>query len=60
MLHKNTVYVDGAREDCYVEVALQYNDTYTENTFSFVNSINTTEGGTHLIGFRSGLDAGIQ
>ncbi len=55
VLHKNTVYVDGAREDCYVEVALQYNDTYTENTFSFANSINTTEGGTHLIGFRSAL-----
>lgn len=55
VLHRNPVYVDGSREDCYVEVALQYNDTYTENIFSFANSINTTEGGTHLIGFRSAL-----
>jgi DNA gyrase subunit B len=55
VLHKNPVYVDGSREDCYVEVAIQYNDTYTENIFSFANSINTTEGGTHLIGFRSAL-----
>jgi len=55
VLHRSPVYVDGAREDCYVEVAIQYNDTYTENIFSFANSINTTEGGTHLIGFRSAL-----
>jgi DNA gyrase subunit B len=55
VLHKDPVYVSGAREDCFVEVALQYNDTYAENTFSFANSINTTEGGTHMIGFRSAL-----
>ena len=55
VLHKTPIYVDGAREDCYVEVAIQYNDTYAENIFSFANSINTTEGGTHLIGFRSAL-----
>ena len=55
VLHKDPIYVDGAREDCYVEVALQYNDTYAENIFSFANSINTTEGGTHMIGFRSAL-----
>jgi DNA gyrase subunit B len=55
VLHKNPIYIDGSREDCYVELALQYNDTYTENIFSFANSINTTEGGTHLIGFRSAL-----
>ncbi|MBA4396244.1 MAG: DNA topoisomerase (ATP-hydrolyzing) subunit B [Syntrophus sp. (in: bacteria)] len=55
VLHKDPIYVNGAREDCFVEVALQYNDTYAENTFSFANSINTTEGGTHMIGFRSAL-----
>ena len=55
VLHKDPIFVNGAREDCYVEVALQYNDTYTENIFSFANSINTTEGGTHMIGFRSAL-----
>jgi DNA gyrase subunit B len=55
VLHKNPIYVSGSREDCFVEVALQYNDTYIENIFSFANSINTTEGGTHLIGFRSAL-----
>ena len=55
VLHKNPVYIDGSREDCHVELALQYNDTYAENIFSFANSINTTEGGTHLIGFRSAL-----
>lgn len=55
VLHKDPIYVSGAREDCFVEVALQYNDTYAENTFSFANSINTTEGGTHMIGFRSAL-----
>ena len=55
VLHKNPLYVSGSREDCQVEVALQYNDTYIENIFSFANSINTTEGGTHLVGFRSAL-----
>jgi len=55
VLHKDPIYVSGAREDCEVEVALQYNDTYAENIFSFANSINTTEGGTHMIGFRSAL-----
>lgn len=55
VLIKNPIYISGSRDDCSVEVALQYNDTYTENIFSFANSINTTEGGTHLIGFRSAL-----
>ncbi len=55
VLHKNPILITGSREDCLVEVALQYNDTYAENIFSFANSINTTEGGTHLIGFRSAL-----
>ena len=55
VLHKSPIFITGSREDCLVEVALQYNDTYAENLFSFANSINTTEGGTHLIGFRSAL-----
>jgi DNA gyrase subunit B len=55
VLHKKPVYFDGAKEDCMVEVALQYNDTYAESIFSFANSINTTEGGTHLSGFKSAL-----
>jgi len=55
VLHKSPIFITGSKEDCQVEVALQYNDTYAENIFSFANSINTTEGGTHLIGFRSAL-----
>jgi DNA gyrase subunit B len=55
VLHKNPIFVSGAKEDCSVEVALQYNETYLDNIFSFANSINTTEGGTHMIGFRSAL-----
>jgi DNA gyrase subunit B len=55
VLHKKPIYFDGAKEDCQVEVALQYNDTYTEIIFSYANSINTTEGGSHLSGFKSAL-----
>lgn len=55
VLHREPIYVMGSREDCQVEVAIQYNDTYAENVFSFANSINTTEGGTHMVGFRSAL-----
>jgi len=55
VLHREPIYVIGSREDCQVEVAIQYNDTYAENVFSFANSINTTEGGTHMVGFRSAL-----
>ncbi len=58
-LHKKPIYISGEREDCQVEVALQYNDSYMENIFSFANSINTTEGGTHLVGFRSALTRAI-
>ncbi|MEA1935605.1 MAG: DNA topoisomerase (ATP-hydrolyzing) subunit B [Thermodesulfobacteriota bacterium] len=54
-LHKKPVFISGSKEDCGVEVAIQYNDTYAENIFSFANTINTTEGGTHLVGFRSAL-----
>jgi DNA gyrase subunit B len=54
-LHKNPIYIKGEKDQCAIEVAFQYNDTYTENVFSYANSINTTEGGTHLIGLRSAL-----
>jgi DNA gyrase subunit B len=55
VLHAKPVYVEGVKDDVRVEVALQYNDTYMENVFSFANNINTAEGGTHLIGLRSAL-----
>lgn len=49
------IYVDGIKNGIPVELALQYNDTYTENVHSYVNNINTIEGGTHVAGFRRGL-----
>jgi DNA gyrase subunit B len=54
-LHEKPVYVEGRKDDYTVEVALQYNDTYNENIFSFANNIDTIEGGTHLIGFKAAL-----
>ena len=54
-LHPDPIHVSGQRDEALVDVALQYNDTYAENIFAFANSINTTEGGTHLSGFRSAL-----
>jgi DNA gyrase subunit B len=47
--------MEGTKNDIQIEVAIQYNDTYTEKIFSFANNINTTEGGFHLIGFKAGL-----
>ena len=49
------IYVEGNKQGIPVELALQYNDTYSENVFSYVNNINTIEGGTHVAGFRMGL-----
>jgi DNA gyrase subunit B len=49
------IYIDGTKQGIPVELALQYNDTYTENVHSYVNNINTIEGGTHVAGFRRGL-----
>jgi DNA gyrase subunit B len=54
-LHKEIVYIDTVRDEIGIELAFQYNDGYNENVFSFVNNINTHEGGTHLTGFKSGL-----
>ncbi len=54
-LHPEVVYIDTERDDMAIELAFQYNDGYNENVFSFVNNINTHEGGTHLTGFKSGL-----
>jgi DNA gyrase subunit B len=54
-IHRESFYISKEINDSCVEVSLQYNDGYIDNTFSFANYINTTEGGTHLAGFRSAL-----
>ncbi|XEC95014.1 DNA topoisomerase (ATP-hydrolyzing) subunit B [Paenibacillus tarimensis] len=55
VMHDQPIYVEGAKDHIHVEVALQYNDSYTENIYSFANNINTHEGGTHESGFKSAL-----
>lgn len=59
VLHPNPIYLSGARETTLVEIAIQYNDSYVENIFSFVNNINTQEGGTHLSGFKIALTRAV-
>ncbi|SHI11220.1 DNA gyrase subunit B [Clostridium collagenovorans DSM 3089] len=54
-VHKEPVYIEGKKDDYIVELALQYNDSYTENIFAFANNIDTIEGGTHLAGFKAAL-----
>lgn len=54
-LYEDIIYCEGMKDDVYVEVAFQHNDAYTENVYSFVNNINTPEGGTHLTGFRTAV-----
>lgn len=54
-LYENIMYFEGTKNNVYVEVAMQHNDSYTESSYSFVNNINTPEGGTHLVGFRNAL-----
>ncbi len=54
-LHNEVVYIDTQRDDIGIELAFQYNDGYNENVFSFVNNVNTHEGGTHLTGFKAAL-----
>ena len=54
-LYDTVIYCEGKKDNVLVEVAMQHNDSYTENIYSFVNNINTPEGGTHLTGFRNAL-----
>ncbi len=54
-IYDDILYFEGTKDNVYVEVAMQHNDSYTESSYSFVNNINTPEGGTHLAGFRNAL-----
>ena len=54
-LYEQVIYCEGTKEGVYVEVSMQHNDSYTENIYTFVNNINTPEGGTHLTGFKNAL-----
>ena len=54
-LYAPVIYCEGMKDNVYVEVAMQHNDSYTENIYTFVNNINTQEGGTHLSGFKTAL-----
>lgn len=54
-IYNQILYFEGTKNNVYVEVAMQHNDSYTESSYSFVNNINTPEGGTHLIGFRNAI-----
>ena len=54
-LYDKVIYCEGQKDEIYVEVALQHNDSYNEATYSFVNNITTPEGGMHLTGFRSAI-----
>ena len=54
-LYEQIIYCEGTRDDVYVEVAMQHNDSYTESTYGFVNNITTPEGATHIVGFRNAL-----
>ncbi|MGQ9588130.1 MAG: DNA topoisomerase (ATP-hydrolyzing) subunit B [Thermoplasmata archaeon] len=58
-LHEKPMYIYVERDGVSVEIGMQYTDSYAENIYTFVNNINTTEGGTHLIGFRSALTRSI-
>ena len=54
-LYPEIIYCEGEKDGVAVEVAMQHNDSYTENSYGFVNNINTPEGGTHIVGFRNAL-----
>ena len=58
-LHPQPIYLEGKRAEVGVEVAMQYNDSYQETVFTYANNIKTTEGGTHLVGFRAALTSTI-
>ncbi len=55
VLYEDVLYFEGEKDNVYVEVAMQHNDSYTESVYSFANNINTLEGGTHLMGFRNAI-----
>jgi DNA gyrase subunit B len=59
VLHSRPIYVERREGTTFVEVALQYNDTYTENVLAFANNINTVDGGTHVTGFRAALTSSL-
>lgn len=59
VVHDKVIYLNGSKDTTQVEIAIQYNNSYTENIFSFVNNINTHEGGTHLSGFKIALTRAI-
>jgi DNA gyrase subunit B len=59
VLHPVPIFAEADKDDMHVEFAIQYNDGYAENVFTFANNINTVDGGTHLSGFRSGLTRAI-
>ena len=58
-LHNKPIFVVGEKDGVQAEVALQYNDSYQETVYAFANNINTHDGGTHLIGFRSALTRAV-
>lgn len=55
VLHDLPIYIEGSKDSSVCEIAIQYNDRYVENTFSYANNIATTEGGTHLTGFKTAI-----
>jgi DNA gyrase subunit B len=55
VIHKPPIYIEGMKDDIKLEISMQYNDGYVENTYSYANNINTAEGGTHITGFKSAL-----
>ena len=59
VLHPKIIYITKEKDTSSVEVAMQYNDSYSENIYSFANNINTKEGGTHLAGFKAALTRSI-
>ncbi len=54
-IYDSVLYFEGTKNNIYVEVAMQHNDSYVESSYSFVNNINTPEGGTHLVGYRNAI-----
>jgi DNA gyrase subunit B len=58
-LHAEPIYIEATRPEAEIEIAMQYDDSYTENTFTFVNNINTHEGGSHLTGFKAALTSTV-